>query len=219
MNSHNIGDSWYHMNCIRCRAQAISSGLSVVWMIAFKQTLYLTDANNLRNDWQSTNFEYVQISVSGVDNKVWAVKAGGRIFRRTGVTDSVPAGRWWEQVPGSLTQVSVGLAGVWGVDEQHKIYYRNETGQYDGQQEVGSNWLSVPGNLSYVSSGNGVVWGAQTLDSGYRILIRQGICTGAPTGTHWTQVDGDLKQISVDTSNNAVWGVDSSDKIFKRNFD
>ncbi len=45
--------------------------------------------------------------------------------------------------------------------------------------------------------------------------MRIGIGPDNPIGSEWTRIGGDLKQISVDSVNNAVWGVSTTNQIFK----
>jgi hypothetical protein len=42
---------------------------------------------------------------------------------------------------GSLTQVSAGQAGVWGVNRENQIYYRE--GTYNNTETMGANWQLV----------------------------------------------------------------------------
>ena len=167
------------------------------------------------NNWQSVNFQCTQISVSSADNQLWAVKSDGTVFRRTGVNCLNPVGTTWEQVDGSLAQISVGLAGVWGIGKDNNTYYRTNTSQYEGYDEVGTGWIHVPGSMRDVTSGNRVVWAT---DDSYDLWARQGLCYDAPTGTHWEKVNGKLMAVSIDTLTNALWGRNDIGKIYKRNY-
>ena len=60
----------------------------------------------------------------------------------------VTAGRCTESmtsVAGSLKGVSVGPAGVWGVNGQNEIFYRTDT--YGDASSGGSSWELVSGEL------------------------------------------------------------------------
>ena len=49
----------------------------------------------------------------------------------------------WEDVTGGLSQVSIGSAGVWGVNRDHSIFYRTYT--YGRQCSHGSDWHKTDG--------------------------------------------------------------------------
>ena len=102
----------------------------------------------------------------------------------------------WNQIAGSLKQISVGNASnVWGVNSDDEIYRRS-----------GNSWTQVSGALKHVSVANdGTVWGVNDDDEIYRW-----------NGGAWDQVAGALKQISV-SSASLVWGVNSADRIYTRN--
>jgi Tectonin domain/Astacin (Peptidase family M12A) len=103
--------------------------------------------------------------------------------------------RDWDQVPGSLKQISVGNASsVWGVNSDDEIYRRD-----------GNSWTQVPGSLKQISVGNASsVWGVNSDDEIYR-----------RDGNSWTQIPGSLKHVSV-ANDDTVWGVNSDDEIYRR---
>ena len=103
-------------------------------------------------------------------------------------------GNVWDQVPGSLKQISVGNAdSVWGVNSDDEIY-----------RWMGNSWMQVSGALKHVSVGDDTVWGVNADDEIYRW-----------NGNGWDQVSGSLKQISVGNAG-SVWGVNSDDEIYRR---
>ena len=53
-------------------------------------------------------------------------------------------------IDGSLTDVSVGPAGVWGVNSYGEIFYRN--GTYRGETNKGNIWIQVAGAFKAISS-------------------------------------------------------------------
>ena len=68
------------------------------------------------------------MSVSGFnDNVVWGVNKKGQIYQRT-------RHGGWNLIDGALVQVSAGQAGVWGVNRNDGIFYRQ--GTYGGAQRL-----------------------------------------------------------------------------------
>ena len=60
-----------------------------------------------------------------------------------GLVASQPNTVPWKGVDGALMGVSVGQAGIWGVNTNYNIYYR--IGTYNQHEEKGSKWNKVPG--------------------------------------------------------------------------
>ena len=65
--------------------------------------------------------------------------------------------------------MSVGPAGVWGVNANDEIFYR--TGTFGNEASAGSGWEKTDGKLKQISSGDNVVWGVNANDD---IFIREG---------------------------------------------
>eukprot|EP00058_Branchiostoma_floridae_P010020 XP_002595508.1 hypothetical protein BRAFLDRAFT_69086 [Branchiostoma floridae] len=120
-------------------------------------------------------------------------------------------GTSWQQLDGSLRYVSVGPAGVWGVNCNNDIWYRE--GTYGDERAVGSRWRLVSGKLKQLTVGYNVVWGVNARDE---IWIRVGITSSNPTGTDWVLVPGSLSMIYVSPSTNKVWGCNAGRQIFRR---
>ncbi|XP_071804849.1 uncharacterized protein [Asterias amurensis] len=116
----------------------------------------------------------------------------------------------WQQIGGALKHVSIGQAGVWGVNSGDYIYYRVST--YGDEANRGSTWVNIGGRLKQIDVGQDVAWGVNSNDN---IYYRAGISNASPTGTSWVQVAGALKHVSVSQKGH-VWGVNSNDDIFHR---
>lgn len=58
----------------------------------------------------------------------------------------------------------------------------------------------------------------QKMNAVYHIYQHEhlGISESQPSGTHWKQISGGLKQVSVSPQTNSVWGVNRNDDIFIR---
>ncbi|KAK7104518.1 hypothetical protein V1264_019220 [Littorina saxatilis] len=76
----------------------------------------------------------------------------------------------WTMQEGALVSMSVGRAGVWGVNRDDKIYYREDT--YGEPMNEGADWNLVDGSLVQLDVGNKIVWGVNTDD---RVYYRSGI--------------------------------------------
>ena len=133
------------------------------------------------------------------------------IYLRRGVSTSKPGGTSWQRIPGKLSEISVGDAGVWGVNRGGAIYYRTGTGKNNGNKKRGSAWKRVSGSLKTISSGKGFVYGTNRNND---IFVRLGISRKNPTGTHWKKLPGKLMEISVDSRTNTVWGVNRANRIY-----
>ena len=64
-------------------------------------------------------------SVSRGICQTYAVSLSHKIYRRVGVTESLPDGTTWAQVGGSLKMISVGQGPVlWGVDYGDNVWFK-----------------------------------------------------------------------------------------------
>uniref|UniRef100_A0A8C6NIY9 Fish-egg lectin n=1 Tax=Nothobranchius furzeri TaxID=105023 RepID=A0A8C6NIY9_NOTFU len=101
-----------------------------------------------------------------------------------------------------LKHVTVGPAGIWGVDSSNKIY-----------KFVGGDFVSVHGLLQQVDAGgNKQIVG---VNSGNNIYCLKTSITSAYSQTgsvDWTGFDGALKYFSCGP--NGCWGVNSADNIY-----
>src|ERR1700761_9717233 len=95
----------------------------------------------------------------------------------------------FEQVPGSLSQISVGADGtVWGIDSSQNIFtWDPSSGQF----------VQIPGQLKQIAVGNAnAVWGLNAQGYIYRWDSRM---------RNWTSIPGNLQQIAVGGDGD-VWG-------------
>ena len=101
--------------------------------------------------------EYKSISVSGRGH-VWAVDLTDRVWWRKGAKTESPTGSGWKCIAGSLSKVSVGPAGVWGLDSKNQVLFRDGT-QEDLDDTDGSGWTALDGKFIGLAVGEGIVWG------------------------------------------------------------
>ena len=79
------------------------------------------------------------MSVSGFnDNVVWGRNEDRKIYRLKGRQS-------WEQIDGTLVQVSAGQAGVWGVNYKNMVWYRK--GTYGGAVRFVEQFYGLRGLL------------------------------------------------------------------------
>ncbi len=104
---------------------------------------------------------------------------------------------WFTNVPGSLSQISVGADGsVWGINSSQQIF------TYDYPSE---SWTYVPGSLTQIAVGwGGAVWGLNAQQQIYRWNTAQ---------SEWTQIPGSLTQIAVGVDGD-VWGLNAQSNIY-----
>jgi len=109
-------------------------------------------------------------------------------------------GATWQQVPGLLSQISVGSDGtVWGLNSAGQPYMFNPQTQ---------TWQQAPGVLTQITvASSGVVWGLNAAGQIYRY---------DPSTKGWDQIPGTLSQLAVG-SDGDVWGINSSSQIFHFN--
>jgi virginiamycin B lyase len=103
----------------------------------------------------------------------------------------------FEQVSGSLSQISVGADGaVWGLDSSQNIFtWDSSTSQF----------VQIPGALAQIAVGNAnAVWGLN--GGGY--IYRWDASTQS-----WTSIPGQLTQIAVGADGD-VWGLNSTYQVY-----
>merc|ERR1719265_1232740 len=186
------GNSWTKINGGLVQ---VSSG-AAVWGVNRYDDIFRYLGNN---QWQHIAGKLTNVDVSN-NGHVWGVNRGQDIFRWTGSA--------WQHISGKLIQISVGDSGVWGVNANHNIFYRQ--GTMGDANTAGDGWTHVAGGLQWVGSGSNLVVG---VNSAGQIYYRAGITAANPTGTEWVNVPGGLMAIDVDETE--VVGVNSGHQIFR----
>ena len=136
----------------------------------------------------------VQID-TGMTPSTWATDANNNVYELKGNDFTL--------VPGKLSHVTSGAAGVWGVTSASHIYYRDV---------VTNTWKIIPGGLKQIDSGpKGIVCGVSSIDE---VFCRTGITDATPEGSAWMKLDGSLKYISCGEFGH--WGVNKNNQVFFR---
>ena len=90
-------------------------------------------------------------------------------------------GNKWQSVTGRLKEISVGLAGVWGLSPSNEVMYRDGTWHLPGEAE-GSGWTKVDGVMQTIWSSDGGLW-AVSQDGG--LWYRHNLSQATLMGTNW----------------------------------
>ncbi|XP_019614795.1 PREDICTED: IgGFc-binding protein-like [Branchiostoma belcheri] len=154
----------------------------------------------------SSNGNYYQ------KNEVW--RTGNKICKCTNsrITCEAEPSSSWDTCPGSLSFVTIGWSGVWGVNSRGVVFYRVGTAGKEGH--FGREWKQIDGNLAQISSGKGIVWG---VNSRGKIYVRIGITEKVSHGKDWRLVTGQpLRSVCVSSSSNFVWGVSTTGTVWRR---
>jgi hypothetical protein len=91
--------------------------------------------------------------------EVWGINEAHQIYRFNEKTSS------FEQVPGSLARIAVGIDGVWGLNDSDEIY------QF---KEESNSFARVPGNLRQIALAPGCddgIWGINSKNEIYRMGV------------------------------------------------
>lgn len=131
--------------------------------------------------------------IEGPDNALWFSEG---VANKIGRISEI-AFESLQQVPGALTQVSIGADGsVWGINQFQQTYtYNTATG----------SWTEIAGTLKTISAGNtNAVWGLNYANQIYHY--------DAATKA-WVNVPGELNQIAVG-GDGSVWGINYLGNIY-----
>ncbi|XP_068455880.1 tectonin beta-propeller repeat-containing protein 2 isoform X1 [Clinocottus analis] len=142
---------------------------------------------------QPIGVQLVRIQTSPNDRLLWALDNRGSVFVRTGLSDEMPVGTEWEQVPGlAVSQLVLSSRSVWvrslngGLARRYGVSERNPAGDY---------WKKIPGDATCLTvTPEDELW-AVTLIGGLsrRLtkLLPQSPRWHAPSGSSLSGDDGD----------------------------
>ncbi|CAB1346236.1 unnamed protein product [Coregonus sp. 'balchen'] len=157
-------------------------------------------------------------------------------------TSQIPyylVGDEWIRLPGSLKHITVGPAGIWGVNKEDSIYkyvagLLKQLDAGGNQFMVGVNmddtpfcltssatvgykgpgsptsWTRLPGAVKYYSCGPFGCWAVNKNDDIFLMILNQDC-----QNKGWSHIDGKLSMIEVATDG-SVFGVNSSGDVFTR---
>ncbi|KAK1155404.1 fish-egg lectin-like, partial [Acipenser oxyrinchus oxyrinchus] len=176
-----------------------------------------------------------QIDVS--NGQVFGVNSEDSIFTRYGNN--------WVQLPGALKHVTVGPAGVWGVNKNNLIYKLvGEAGNKFKQIDAGGNQFVAGVNMqdniyclnrdptvTTLGGAASIPWNLLTgalkyyscgpyscwgVNAADQIFVMKGVTPDSCMGSNtWQQVPGALSMIEVSTDGR-VYGVNSAGNVYRR---
>jgi len=155
----------------------VSSGASV-WGVNRGDEIFKYLGNN---KWQRIKGGLTNVDVSNKDH-VWGVDRANNIWRWTASA--------WEPIKGSLRQISVGEAGVWGVDTLGRSTVR--VGTFGDPDTAGKRWMTR-GNqkFQWVASLTNLVIGVTSANA----ISFMECPNNRPTGIKWIQPPWSLIQV------------------------
>jgi len=123
----------------------------------------------------------------------------------------------WQGVHGRVKVVSAGAYGVWGVNAEGLVFFREGVTdeKYDG---TGWKLTGSPHKIHDLSVG---VKSIYALSITGIILAREGVSAEKPRGDSWKELDKPaapsvLHQISVSSDNDEVWATSKTNEVFYR---
>ncbi|XP_071804639.1 perivitellin-2 31 kDa subunit-like [Asterias amurensis] len=120
-------------------------------------------------------------------------------------------GMSFSELEGRFKLVSVGRAGVWAINANNQVYYRENT--YGNENDAGDSWMLVDGQgLIQVDVGKNIVWGVSSTRD---VFYRRGIGRSHPMGAMWVKVAGSLKHVTVSQKGH-VWGISETEVVYHR---
>ena len=158
----------------------------------------------LVSGWNLISGALMQID-SGPKGVVCGVNKAMHIFCRTGITDAQPSGTEWEKISGSLSYISCGAYGYWGVTQSGVIYFTALT------SGVNTKWTKIDGSLTQIEAGpEGQVWGVNT---NKELYTRIGVSQSSPSGFKWQKV-GSRSFVFVTVGLNIVYALDGGYTVY-----
>jgi hypothetical protein len=119
------------------------------------------DAVGGHGTFEPVSGELIEIAVGNTPRaiEVWGINSAHQIYRFNDKTRS------FEQVPGALAKIAVGIDGVWGLNDSGDIYRFNAST---------NSFEQVPGNLKQIALASGCddgVWGINGRNEVFRLSV------------------------------------------------
>jgi uncharacterized protein (DUF433 family) len=156
----------------------------------------LKENNKNANPWSKLKRDMKNITSANRDY-IWGTGSNDKIYKCDQPCDD----KKWEEIAGSLKQVSTDDDEVWGVNSSDQIYKKNVDNSND--------WTKIGGALKNVSASGSKIWGVNNNDEIYN-------CS-KPCNGDWVKKSGSLSQVSTD--NQYVWGVNANNNIYRASSD
>ena len=117
---------------------------------------------------------------SGPEGIVLGVTQSNEIYRRTGVVNSNHVGREWVKIDGSLSYVSCGALGCWGVDSTEHVYYIDGVSRHNC---AGASLILIDGQMKQIEVG--AISDVHAINSNGNLYVRLGVSAVNVFGTEW----------------------------------
>ena len=114
-----------------------------------------------------------------------------------------------KKLDGSLAQITSGPYGLFGVDKNDEIWFRE--GVEPHKNKLGTSWTKLDGLLKQISCGKYGVWGTNRKNE---LFYRKSISNAKPKGDSWHYIQNNIKQVSVGC--HGVWCLDVEGNILFR---
>ena len=117
---------------------------------------------------------------SGPEGIVIGVTENHEVYRRAGISNTNYIGKEWVKIDGSLTHVSCGRSGCWGVDSTEHVYY------IDGvllQSCLGPSLVAVDGKMKQVEVGE--IEDVYAINNNGNLYVRLGVTKINIFGSEW----------------------------------
>ena len=138
---------------------------------------------------------------SGITPNVWALDTSGKPYL-------LDENSWRPVGNRRLKYITAGESGVWAVDNNDKILYREAVAPL---APTGAYWTEIPSEkLSKIDSGpSGIVL---AINDESNLIIRQGISGNNPKGNGWQTIGTGYKNVSAGSY--GIWALDSSNNVY-----
>ena len=156
------GNLQYDMVQIQGGLMNVSVHKGAVWGVSSDNRMWRADLETLRqhagvgtaHHFTEIDNEYDIVQIEIGEFGVFGVNASGQIFFRVGThQNSGSAGTRWQGLPGLLSQISVGMNNVWGVNRSNQVYMWDEVNvTFNEQGEIGGGWIHVSGSGTSIST-------------------------------------------------------------------
>ena len=117
---------------------------------------------------------------SGPVGIVLGVTESNEIYRRSGVINANHVGREWVKIDGSLSYVSCGGLGCWGVDSTGHVYYLEGVFQHGC---AGATLISIDGLMKQIEVG--AIGQVYAIDPSGNLHMRLEVSAQNVFGTKW----------------------------------
>lgn len=191
----------------------VSSGQAGLWGVSNAGLIYyrrfVTAKRPKGRSWRRVPGRLKQID-SGPRGIVCGVSRTDDVMCRTQIHSRLKWGKKWTRVPGKLKYISCGEYGIWGVNKENEVYFREGVTR---SNPSGLKWRRVGGRLRQIEAGkDGQVWGVGT--SG-RVYVRTGVTLSKPWGVGWKTVKTRKQWLHITIGVGTAFGVSTNGRVYR----